>query len=41
MGEHEVAADWRFLAFNLPIIIISGFVVRRVLEFGRASGSVR
>jgi hypothetical protein len=34
MGEHEVAAGWRFLTFNLPVIIISGFTVWRALKLG-------
>ena len=32
MGEGEVGAGWRMLLFSLPIIIISGFVVFRIIQ---------
>jgi hypothetical protein len=35
MGENEVAAGWRMFAFNIPIIIISGFIVYRIIALGR------
>ena len=40
MGEKEIAAGWRILAFNLPIIIISGFIVWRIIAIGRKKQAV-
>ncbi len=34
MGENEAGAGWRLLAFNLPIMIITGFLVWRILTLG-------
>lgn len=36
MGEGESAAGWKLFLFSLPIIIITGFVVFRILRFGKA-----
>lgn len=35
MGESEVAAGWRLLLFSLPILIISGVIVYRILLIGK------
>ena len=35
MGENEVAAGWRMFAFDIPVVIISGFIVYRILAIGR------
>jgi hypothetical protein len=34
MGESEVGAGWRMLLLNVPILIISGFAVYRILTLG-------
>jgi len=34
MGEAEVGAGWKMLLFSLPVFIISGFVVYRILKIG-------
>jgi hypothetical protein len=35
MGENEVAAGWRLMAFSLPFLIISGIIVYRILIIGK------
>ena len=32
MGEGEVGAGWKMLLFSLPVIIITGFAVYRILK---------
>lgn len=39
MGENEAAAGWRMFAFNIPIIIITGFIVYRILATGKQKAS--
>lgn len=39
MGEDELGAGLRLLAVNLPVVVITGFVVWRILEIGRAKRS--
>ncbi len=35
MGEGEAAAGWRMLLFSLPVFIILGFCVYRLILIGR------
>jgi hypothetical protein len=34
MGEGEVSAGWKMLLFSIPVLIITGFVVYRILKIG-------
>ncbi len=34
MGEGEAAAGWKMLLFTLPVLIITGFAVYRILKIG-------
>lgn len=34
MGEGEVSAGWKMLLFSLPVMILSGFIVYRILKIG-------
>jgi hypothetical protein len=34
MGEGEVGAGWKMLLFTIPVLIITGFVVYRILKIG-------
>lgn len=34
MGEGEAGAGWKMLLFSIPVIIITGFAVYRVLKIG-------
>ena len=34
MGEGEPGAGWKMMIFTVPVIIISGFVVYRILKIG-------
>lgn len=36
MGEGEVGAGWKMLLFSLPVLIITGFAVFRILKIGTA-----
>lgn len=36
MGEGESAAGWKLLMFSAPLVIISAFIVLRILRIGRA-----
>ena len=35
MGEGESAAGWKLMLFSLPVLIISGFVVYRIIQIGQ------
>lgn len=36
MGEYEVKAGWKLLLFTLPVLIITGFALYRILLIGTA-----
>ena len=40
MGEGEIAAGWKLMLFSLPVLVISGFAVYRILQIGTTKKAV-
>jgi hypothetical protein len=36
MGEGEAQAGWKLLLFSIPVLVVTGFVLYRILLLGKA-----